>query len=198
MKVVIKENKRIYNGFINLDRAVVQFEKFDGSLSRPVSRLNVYRGDAVAILLYHSAAKRVYFVRQFRYPIFTVEPDNAWPLEVVAGSVEGQDNPTQTAIREVEEEAGFQIREDQLVTIGRCYPSPGGTSERIILYAADVADSPRHSHGGGLSEEEEDIQVVELSFQETLDRLKTLEFKDAKTLLTLYWLCDQLTEADIL
>ncbi|MBN1543638.1 NUDIX hydrolase [candidate division KSB1 bacterium] len=187
MKVKIHDQQRIFEGFINLDKATLQFEKFNGRMSRIVKRLNVYRGDAVAILLFDSKQRSFYFVRQFRYPIYTAEPENAWTLEVVAGSVEGTDQPIPTALREVEEEAGFRIDADRLKPIGRCYPSPGGTSERIFLYAADVAGINRTTDGGGLAAEEEDIQVVKMSEQAVRQAFISGEFRDAKTLLTLHW-----------
>ncbi len=187
MKVQIQNVQQIYKGFIQLDEATLQFEKFNGTMSRAVRRINVYRGDAVAVLLFDSLRSCCYFVRQFRYPVFTVEPQNAWPLEVVAGSVESNDGLLVTAIREVEEEAGFRITGDQLVAIGRCYPSPGGTSERIFLYAVDVANATRVNDGGGLTAAEEDIQVIELSESQVHRRFINNEFCDAKTLLCLHW-----------
>jgi ADP-ribose pyrophosphatase len=187
MKVTVEKSKQIYKGFFTLEKATVRFEKFAGTMSEPVSRLNVYRGDAVAVLLYDSGKKTCYFVKQFRYPIHTVEPENSWTIEVVAGSVGKNDNPTSTAINEVEEEVGFEIKAEQLKSIGRCYPSPGGTSERIYLFASDIAGTHKPSAGGGVASEHEDIEVIQLTYDQTIEHLEQFKINDAKTLLTLYW-----------
>jgi len=147
--------------------------------------------------LYDSGKKTFVFVKQFRYPIHTVEPENAWTLEAVAGSIENNVTPLETAIKEVEEEVGFRLKPNQLEYIGKCYPSPGGTSERIYLYIADIADCQRTNSGGGLDHEAEDIEVVELGYEETFDKIKSLDICDAKTLITLSRFKDNLESAQL-
>ncbi len=187
MKVEILHSERIFEGFINLDKAKIRFEQFDGTLSPPVTRLNAHRGDAVAVLLYDSKLKTFTFVQQFRYPVYTTEPDNAWVIEVVAGSVEGKDDLITTVCREVHEEVGYQVEPHELLDLGRCYPSPGGTSERIFMYAIDVTNKTRSGGGGGLAEEAEDIRCVEMDMQTAFDQVQNGHICDAKTLLTLNW-----------
>jgi nudix-type nucleoside diphosphatase (YffH/AdpP family) len=188
MKVEILKKENLFTGFINLDRVSLCFEKFDGSMSEPVVRLHAHRGDAVAVLLYDSEKERVLLVRQFRYPMYAIDPATGWTLEVVAGSIEGSSSPIDTAIREVEEEAGFQIEPAQLQYIGKCYPSPGSTSERIYLYAVDVSKATRLHSGGGLEHETEDIEIVEMSYDEIFAKLGKEDIFDAKSLITLQWL----------
>ncbi len=185
MKVEIIKRETIFKGFFTLEKTELRFEKFDTTMSEQVSRLNVYRGDAVSVLLYDSIKKTLLFVKQFRYPVYTVEPENAWTLEAVAGSIENSVTPVETAIKEVEEEVGYRLEPQQLEYIGKCYPSPGGTSERIYLYIADIADCPRINSGGGLDHEVEDIKVVELGYEETFDKIKSFDICDAKTLISL-------------
>jgi len=191
MKVEIIKRETIFKGFFTLEKAALRFEKFDNTLSEQVFRLNVYRGDAVSIVLYNSNKKTLTFVKQFRYPIYTVEPENAWTLEVVAGSIENN-TPVETAIKEVEEEVGYRLEPQQLEYIGKCYPSPGGTSERIYMYIADIANCTRINSGGGLDHEAEDIKVIELSYEETFNKIKNFEICDAKTLISLSWFKNKL------
>ena len=188
MRVNIIEKTNLFDGFFKLEKAVLQFEKYDGTMSEKVARLNVFRGDAVAVLLYDSKNKKIILVRQFRYPVYTVDPENAWFLEVVAGSIENNSDPVETAVREVEEEVGYKLTSSQLVALGKCYPSPGGTSERIFLFAADVANIRQSSDGGGLDDEHEDIQIVELDYSEAFRMIDEGEICDAKSLLTMQWL----------
>jgi len=187
MKVEILKKDTVFKGFLTLQRAKLRFEKFNGEMSHVVTRLNVYRGDAVAILVYNSKRKTFVMVRQFRYPIYTVEPENGWTLEVVAGSVEGNAGVVETAVREIEEEVGYQVKARDLEYIGKCYPSPGGTSERIFLYAVDVSDAERVNGGGGLEDEAEDIRVEEMSYEKAFDLIDREELCDSKSLLTLNW-----------
>jgi len=185
MKVEIIKRENIFKGFFTLEKADLRFEKFDATMSEQVSRLNVYRGDAVSVLLYNSGKRTFTFVKQFRYPIYTVEPDNAWTLEAVAGSIEKDLTPVDTAIKEVEEEVGYKLEPGQLEYIGKCYPSPGGTSERIYMYTADIMDCPRLNSGGGMDHEAEDIEVVEMDYEETFEKVDSFEICDAKTLICL-------------
>ncbi len=188
MKADIQKRQKIYDGFFTFEEATVSFEQFNGEMSKSVSRLHVYRGDAAAVLLYNSQKETLFFVRQFRYPLYTFDPNIAWPLEIVAGSIEKGHSETDTAVREVEEEVGFSISENDLQFISKCWPSPGGTSEQIYCYAADIATAKRIHDGGGLEHEVEDIQVVELTYKEAFKKINAGEICDAKTLICLQWL----------
>ncbi len=188
MRVDILKKETLFKGFINLEKVLLRFEKFNGEMTEPVARLHAYRGDAVAVVLYDSLRRVIYLVRQFRYPMYAVEPLAGWTLEVVAGSIENDVGPIETAVREIEEEAGFRIKAEQLQYIGKCYPSPGATSERIYLYAVDVANAQRIHQGGGLEHEAEDIEIVEMSHAEAFASLAKETIFDAKSLITLQWL----------
>ena len=187
MKVEILEENQLFKGFFNLYQTKLQFEQFNGQMSEPVYRLNVYRGDAVAILAFHSKMHKVALVRQFRYPVYTVEPENAWTLEVVAGSVEGNADIAQTAVRELEEEIGYRVAANDLQYIGKCYPSPGGTSERIYLYAVDLANAQQIHKGGGNAHEAEDIEVVTIDYEQVCAMIDSGKICDAKSLILFNW-----------
>ena len=57
MNVIIKEAKREYDGIFKVDRVILQHEKFDGSMSKEIVRLNFDRGNTVAVVLYNKANK---------------------------------------------------------------------------------------------------------------------------------------------
>jgi ADP-ribose pyrophosphatase len=80
--------------------------------------------------------------------------------------------------------------------ISTFYLSPGGTSERIILYYAEV-DGEKTSAGGGLAEEGEDIVNVELSVEDALAQVSSGEIADAKTIIAILWLKDRLAGRNI-
>ena len=44
MRVIVKEEERVFDSFLKVDRAVIQYEKFDGTLTDELVRLNLNRG----------------------------------------------------------------------------------------------------------------------------------------------------------
>lgn len=188
MKVNIKNISKEYKGFFTLEKAKLQFEKFDGTTSEEVVRENFYRGDSVAALVYDSKNKLVLLERQFRYPVYAVEPDAAWITELVAGSMASGEEPSETLLRELEEEVHLEVAKKKLNFISTFFVSPGGTSERIYLYAVDVKLDTMTFEQGGLDEEAEDIEIILLPFDEAFAMLTDGAIKDAKTIIALQWL----------
>lgn len=182
-RVEIQKKKRLFDDFFKIDEAYVRYEKYNGQMTDPVRRLNFERGDAAAILVFNRETRSVILVEQFRYP--TYERGDGWIIEVMAGIVDKDENPEDTARREALEEIGFQVRE--LTPIATVYLSPGGSSERIFLYYAEVENADRVSDGGGLETEHEDIRILELSLQELDNAMASGKILDAKTLIALMW-----------
>jgi nudix-type nucleoside diphosphatase (YffH/AdpP family) len=87
---------------------------------------------------------------------------------------------------------GYKI--SKLEHISTFYVSPGGSSERIILYYAEIDDSDKIQAGGGLAREHEDIITVELSVTEALEQIHSGQIADAKTILGILWLHNRLTQ----
>ena len=180
MEVRILEESREYDGFFKIDKAVLQYEKFNGKMSEEITRLNFERGDSVAALLYDEDRDSIILVKQFRYPAY-LNDGPGWILEVVAGIMDKGRDAVSVARAELLEEAGYAVGDLEL--IGTFYVSPGGTSERIYLYLA-------HAHrkigsGGGLTDEHEDIQVVEIPLDDAMKMVETGEICDAKTIIGL-------------
>jgi len=186
MKVKVKHVKRILDDFFKVDRAVLQFEKFDGTMSREIVRLNFDRGDSVAAIIYNTTNQKILFVKQFRYPIFTKDKDNAWSLEIVAGIVEPGKSPEETMTREIMEETGYRV--NRLLPLFSFYPTPGGSNEKIFLFFAKVDQKDQIDKGGGLIEEGENIQLIELPPETAFNMMGTGKIFDAKTIIALQWL----------
>jgi nudix-type nucleoside diphosphatase (YffH/AdpP family) len=183
-RVSIESRRRVYDGFFQLEEVVLQHERFDGTMTESLSRLNLERGDGAAIVLHDPARRLVTLVRQFRYP--TLEKGPGWTLELVAGVIEPGREPEDVARAEALEEAGYRIGE--LTSLGAFYLTPGGSSERIFLYYAAVDRSMQVAQGGGLTHEGEDIEIVEMSEQDVWRALDEQQILDAKTLVGLLWL----------
>ncbi|MBD3182672.1 NUDIX domain-containing protein [Candidatus Poribacteria bacterium] len=183
MKVKIIKETREFDDFLKVDKAVLKHEKFNGEMSHDMVRLNLNRPDAVAVLLYDDKKDSVILVKQFRYPAY-VNNGPGWILELVAGIITDGKDKISTANAELMEEAGYEV--EKLQYINTFYPSPGGSSEKLHLY---LGIAPRKVNtGGGLPEEHEDIQVVEMSFTKAMEMIETGEICDAKTIIALQWL----------
>lgn len=188
MKVIIKDTKREYDGVFKVEKATLQHERFDGSMSREIDRLNFNRGDTVAIILYKKSDKSVVLVRQFRYPAY-VDNGPGWLIECVAGIKDNGEIPV--ARKEVLEETGYNVGEFKYLT--QFYPSPGGCSEKISIYLAHVdakEDTGKKEQFFGTGNE--DIQVIEIPLDTALEMIKTGEICDGKTIIGLFCLRDEL------
>ena len=183
-RVEILSKRRMLDDFLKVDEAILRHELLDGQMSPPLRRLSLERGDGAAVLLYKPCTRCVVLVRQFRYP--TCEHGPGWLLELVAGMVDDGESPEETMRREILEETGYVAEE--LYHISTFYLSPGGSSERIFLYYGEVNDQARQQQGGGLEEEHEEIEVVEMSVERAWKELDAGEIADAKTLVALMWL----------
>jgi ADP-ribose pyrophosphatase len=185
-KVELLSRKTVFDDFFTIEEARLRFERYDGTMSDEVRRLNFERGDSVAALLVDRLKGVVYLTEQFKYPAY--EKAGGWLVDVVAGMIDAGETPDEAVRREIAEEAGFAV--EHLEAISTFFVSPGGTSERISLYCALVSDASRLSAGGGLATEAEDIKVIEWSIEEFLAQTTSGRLQDAKTLVAGYWLKD--------
>jgi nudix-type nucleoside diphosphatase (YffH/AdpP family) len=185
-----------YGDLFRVTRARLQYRRFDGSMSDPITRIAFERGDSVGVLLYDPRADDVILVRQFRYPVYTtLDPDvregegawQAWLLEIVAGVVDEGRTVKDVANKELLEEAGYTIHGD-LEPITTLFVSPGGTSERIHLFWGQVDRRERAGSGGGVAAEGENTQVVVLPFGKAMNMLARGKIQDAKTIVALQYL----------
>ena len=187
-RVEIQRRSRLLDDFFKIDEVHLRHQRRDGSMTPVLRRLSLERGDGAAAVLHNPRKQTLVFVRQFRYPTFQHGP--GWLLEIVAGVVEAGASPQEAMCREIAEETGFRVSAPE--PVGSFYLTPGGSSERIFLYYAQVAEGDRIGGGGGLSEEGEDIEVLELPVQEVWQLLDAGDIVDAKTLIGLLWLRSRL------
>lgn len=183
-KVDIKEKKTVFDDFFQIEEAHLQFEKFNGEMSETVKRLNFNRGDSVAAIVFNSDSDKIVLTRQFRYPSHT--RGEGWMIEIVAGMLD-EGVAAEDAIRkEILEEVGYKV--DSLSPINSFFASPGGSCEYIHLFYAVVSNEGKVGKGGGLDEENEDIQVLEYDYEQLMSLVHGNAIMDARTLLAIYWL----------
>ncbi len=141
------------------------------------------RGNGATILLYEPERRTVLLTRQFRYPVYVNDHPDGMLVETAAGLLD-DDDPETAIRREAVEETGHEVAD--LEHVFDVYMSPGSVTERIHFYAARYsADTSVHA-GGGLADEGEHIDVVELPFDEALAAIGT-GIVDAKTIMLLQW-----------
>ncbi|PAW94004.1 GDP-mannose pyrophosphatase NudK [Mucilaginibacter sp. MD40] len=151
---------------------------------QPQQREAYDRGNGAVILLYNKAEGKVILTRQFRLPTYLNGNADGYMIEACAGLLD-KDNPDDCIRKETEEETGYKITEVQKVF--EAYMSPGSVTEILYFFVAEYNKSQKVGDGGGLEEETEHIEVLELPFGRALDMVKTGEIKDAKTIMLLQY-----------
>jgi ADP-ribose pyrophosphatase len=185
-KVIIRKRSSTKYGPFRIDEVQLRVQRRDGSCQDQV-RWSFERGDSVAVLVHRRDTDTIVLTRQFRYSVLASadEQSDGMILELPAGMVEDGEPPHKTATREVAEELGYALK--ALEHIATFFVSPGGTSERVIVFYATVEGEPRAA-GGGLPAEGEDIEVVSLKAGDFIAKVYSNEIRDGKTLLAGYWL----------
>jgi nudix-type nucleoside diphosphatase (YffH/AdpP family) len=134
-----------------------------------------------AVLLYNRERRSVVLTRQFRLGA-CLNGSDGFLLEATAGVLDGA-APAERVKAEAREETGYEI--GHVEPVMQLYVSPGALTERIHLFTAEYDPSRRCGDGGGKPEEGEDIEVVELAFDDALAMIDTGDIVDAKTVLLL-------------
>jgi nudix-type nucleoside diphosphatase (YffH/AdpP family) len=142
------------------------------------------RGNGATILLYNLARRKVLLTRQFRMPAF-VNGHSGFLIEAAAGLLDNA-SPEQRIRQEAEEETGYRV--DKVEKIYEAFMSPGSVTERIHFFIGEYRASDRIGEGGGLVEEGEDIEVLELGFEQAIAMVGSGEIVDGKTIMLLQYL----------
>ena len=66
--------------------------------------------------------------------------------------------------------------------------SPGSVTEMLYFFIAEYAHDMKVTDGGGIAHEQEEIEVLELPFEQTLQMIDTGQIQDAKTIMLLQYL----------
>ena len=183
-QVRILTEKLLSDNWYSLKKYDYEIKKKGGSWQKQTRE--VYdRGNGAVILLYNKENKKVVLTRQFRLPSFVNGNKNGYLIEACAGLLD-KDNPEEAIKRETEEETGYRIREVR--KIFEAYMSPGSVSEILYFFIAEYNAAMKVNEGGGVAQEQEDIEVIETEFENAWKMIETGEIRDAKTILLLQYM----------
>ncbi len=162
MRVRVLESKTVYRGrTVNL-----RVERIEVNGRVVLREVVEHRGASVIVPVRDDG--RLVLVRQYRRAV------DEELLEFPAGTLEPGEDPESCARRELLEETGHEVLTiERLVSI---YPAPGYTSEVMHIFLARARPAGRRS-----PEVDEEIEVVLMTLGELLERIRTGEVKDAKT-----------------
>ena len=171
------------DNWYTLKKVTFEMTGVDGAKS-VLERETYDRGNGATILLYNKETKTVVLTRQFRMPTFINGNDTGYLIECCAGLLD-QDNAEDCIKRETQEETGFRI--DKVEKVFEAYMSPGSVTELLYFFVAAYSNEMKLHDGGGLQEENEDIEVLEILFEKALEMMKSGEIRDGKTIMLLQY-----------
>lgn len=184
MKFSVVKSEIIFHEFFTVERARVLWEQFNGTMGKDRTRYVVRRGESVGIIPICKKDSRIVLIKQFRYPSAGRGFDGfLW--EIPAGMVNRNENPIDTAHRELFEEIGVKVNEvTKLISF---FLSPGALDEKFHLYFAVVADCKQIDSFGGNQMEHEDLKIGLFHRAELADMVLHNEIVDAKTIAALLY-----------
>ncbi|WP_372346325.1 NUDIX domain-containing protein [Streptomyces sp. KL116D] len=181
--VVVRDVELTSQGWHVLRRTTYDYRRRDGRWETQ-QRETYDRGNGAVVLPYDAERGCVLLTRQFRYPAYVNDHPDGMLVEAAAGLLD-DDAPQAAVRREAAEELGVEL--GPLTHVLDAYMSPGSVTERLHFYAAPYTPADRTGSGGGLAEEGEDIEVLELPFTEALAMVGDGRIADGKTVLLLQW-----------
>ncbi|BDU21314.1 NUDIX domain-containing protein [Dyella sp. GSA-30] len=181
-RVRVVESQVLSNDWYLLKKTIFDFRRANGEWQRQ-QRETYDRGNGAVILLYQPRSRHVVLVRQFRFPAY-VNGHDGMLVEAPAGLLD-EATPEQRIRAEVEEETGYRVGE--VSKVFEAFMSPGSVTEKLYFFVAEYDADAKVGHGGGIESEGEDIEVLELPFEDALAMVSHGEIVDAKTIMLLQY-----------
>ena len=186
--MTVSDRVRVKNVHVLSDRHYrleeVEFEYCRGDGEWQTQKREVFdRGHAAALLPYNLANRTVVLTRQFRLPAYRTGHDG-FIIEAAAGMLDDA-SPEARVRAEAEEEIGYRLGEVR--KIFEAFMSPGSVTEKLHFFVAEYDSSMRIGSGGGLADEGEDIEVLELPIEQALAMIADGRIVDAKTIMLLQY-----------
>ena len=181
-RIQVKKRDVLSDQWARLEDVTFDYLRSDGQWQTQKREI-YHRGHGAAILLYNVENETIVLIRQFRFPAW-VEDGYGFLLEVPAGIIE-KDNPEETIQAETSQETGFLIGKPEFLF--KAYATPGSVTEQLFYFTAPYDSDQRAGVGGGLEEEGEDIEVLEVKLSEAVDWIRNGKIIDAKTIILIQY-----------
>jgi nudix-type nucleoside diphosphatase (YffH/AdpP family) len=164
---------------------LVTFEQRTRSGEWRERKREVYdNGNSAAILPYDAERKTVLLTRQLRLPMY-LQDGLGNSIEACAGKLDGE-KPEIRIVKEMEEELGYRI--PKVERLFELYVSPASIMEKIVYFTCTYSPADKVSEGGGLPEEGEDIEVIEMTLEQATAMIASGDIIDAKTVVLIQYL----------
>jgi len=182
LKIDVIKDKILSENYFVLRNITYDLTRQNGEVIR--HKREVYdRGNGATIMLYNREKQSVVLIRQFRIASWVNGNENGMLIEACAGLLD-DDEPEVCIRKEAIEETGYLVGEVRKVF--ELYMSPGGVTEIVHFFVAEYSDAQRANSGGGV--EDEDIEVLELPFEQALAMVASGEIRDGKAVILLQYL----------
>jgi nudix-type nucleoside diphosphatase (YffH/AdpP family) len=181
-RIRVKDVRLLSDNHYILKTATFEWRRDNGEWQTQ-HRESYDRGNAATLLPYNLAQRTVVLVRQFRYPAYVNGYDDLL-IEAAAGLLDNE-TPEIRIRAEVEEETGYRLGE--IRKIFEAFMSPGSVTEKLHFFVGEYEPKMKVSSGGGLADEGEDIEVLELPIDQALAMIGDGRIVDAKTIMLLQY-----------
>ena len=183
LKYKIINEKDLYSGFFKLKKIEFIHQKHDGSWSGQVDR-EIFGGAHVSTLIpYDPQRKEIVLIKQFRAGVIS-RYDEDYLYEIVAGIIDKDELPEDTAKRECFEETGCVV--NNITPIQGYFPAPGSSESYYDMFLGEI-NSFEGERIRGLENENENILVKSYKVEEVRKILKQGKIKNGLTLIALQW-----------
>ena len=181
-RVRVKDVELLSKRRYELKSATIDYRRSNGEWQTQVRE--VYdRGNGAVLLPYNLKAGTVVLVRQFRYPAFANGYDDLL-IEAAAGMLDDA-APEERIRAEAEEEIGYRL--EHVRKVFEAFMTPAAVTEKLHFFVAEYDAAMRIGDGGGLADEGEDIEVLELAIDDALAMIGDGRIVDAKTIMLLQY-----------
>lgn len=165
-------SKSIYNG------KVVKLQVDDVTLPNgKLSKRELIKHPGAVAIIPITNENKIVFVEQYRKPL------EKSIVEIPAGKLEPGEKPESTAIRELEEETGYTAR--NVTKLTSFYTSPGFADELMHIYFAKDIEKLEVPPA---MDEDEFVEILELSLDEAKKLVEEQRIHDAKTIYAILYL----------
>jgi nudix-type nucleoside diphosphatase (YffH/AdpP family) len=181
-RIRVKDVRVLSSNYATLKDTTFEWRRADGEWQTQ-TRETFDRGNAATLLPYHLKQRTVVLVKQFRYPAYVSGYDDLL-IEAAAGLLDNE-APELRIRAEAEEEIGYRL--GAISKIFEAFMSPGAVTEKMHFFVAEYEPEMRIGSGGGIAEEGEEIEVLELPIEQALAMIDDGRIVDAKTIMLLQY-----------